>query len=355
MPFQPEMGLRMLEHLNVSNDYMLLCKAYFNPYDACKNSLEEILKRKPLSIFNLYNYYHETNLSNGEKILNQYYFNKNLLCVEKKNELLPLYIDNVGVLTKVNNSNDHGKISIIISAKNEEKLIAHSVESIINQSYKNIEIIFINDGSVDKTQDIFQFVCRKNNFSDFHIITLKKSKGPFYCRNLGLEKANGDFITFHDADDWAHPQRLELQLKAVIDSKAIASMSEMIRVNSSGKLFSKVIYPINQICMASLLFRAEIIKILGYFYTDLLGADSEYKERILLFYGRKRFVRVPLVLTFSAHRKNSRTTCTEYGVPEFGINKRRVADYEALMMRLYQTIKKERNYYVNFSYDQAAV
>ncbi len=89
------------------------------------------------------------------------------------------------------------KISVIIPAFNAEKTIEKCINSIINQTYKNLEIIIVNDGSSDKTSEI----CRK--FNDNRIIVFdNKNKGVSFSRNYGIKKSTGDFITFVDSDDY---------------------------------------------------------------------------------------------------------------------------------------------------------
>lgn len=98
------------------------------------------------------------------------------------------------------------KISIIIPIYNGEKFLNRCLESIINQTYNNFEIIIINDGSTDRTQDIIEKYAKK----DSRIITInKKNSGVSDSRNLGILEATGDYITFVDADDWLEKNTLD--------------------------------------------------------------------------------------------------------------------------------------------------
>ena len=91
-----------------------------------------------------------------------------------------------------------GLISIIIPMYNEEKNISNCIESIINQTYNNIEIILVNDGSTDNTKQI----CEKYSKKDKRIILINKiNEGVSIARNIGIQKANGEYITFIDSDD----------------------------------------------------------------------------------------------------------------------------------------------------------
>lgn len=89
-------------------------------------------------------------------------------------------------------------VSIIITFYNEEKLLARCLESVGNQTYKNLEVILINDGSTDNSLQIAEKYCKK--FQSYKIITIKNS-GHAEARNIGLEVSTGAYLTFLDADD----------------------------------------------------------------------------------------------------------------------------------------------------------
>lgn len=92
--------------------------------------------------------------------------------------------------------NEKKLVSVIIPAYNCEKTILRAVNSILNQKYKNIELIIIDDGSTDNTFDIV------NNIQDKRITVLQeKNSGPSTAKNLGIKTAKGDFILFCDSDD----------------------------------------------------------------------------------------------------------------------------------------------------------
>lgn len=91
------------------------------------------------------------------------------------------------------------KISIIIPMYNAEKYISKCLKSIINQSFNNIEIIIVNDGSTDNSLEI----CKKYAEVDDRIIILnKKNSGVSVARNEGMNVATGKYVIFVDADDW---------------------------------------------------------------------------------------------------------------------------------------------------------
>ena len=304
-------------------------------------------------LFLLYNFFIKINCRIALLFLNFYYRKIHLFTIQCKKEK-KIYIDNLSSYLSIKKRYEK-KISIIITAYNEEKLIYYAVSSILSQTYENIEIIFIDDCSTDETVLQFEKACKDARFKNYKLIKMTKNTGPFVTKNIGIESAIGEYITFHDADDWAHPQRLEEQIKQFYKPEIVASISQLVRIKENGELFARNIYPINRIAMVSLMFKREVFEALGYFYTDVLGADSEYFERIKLYYGEERVDNIKKVLTFAAHRPNSRTTSPLIGVPEFGENPKRLADWRHCKERLKNMEQKENDFFVSFSFNTEMV
>ena len=99
------------------------------------------------------------------------------------------------------------KISIIIPIYNTALYLNKCLDSIINQTYKNIEIILINDGSKDNSLKI----CQEYTFRDNRIILInKQNAGVSQARNDGIKIASGDYIMFVDSDDWLELNTIEI-------------------------------------------------------------------------------------------------------------------------------------------------
>ncbi len=116
------------------------------------------------------------------------------------------------------------KVSVIVPVYNTEIYLSRCLESIINQSYKNIEIICINDGSLDSSLKILKNYAKK----DSRIIVIdQKNTGVAGARNAGLNRATGEIITFVDSDDYIHPEMIEISLSTLIkyDSDIIMFMA----------------------------------------------------------------------------------------------------------------------------------
>ena len=98
-------------------------------------------------------------------------------------------------------------ISVIVPVYNAEKYLCKCVESILNQTYKDIEILLIDDGSVDNSA----FICDKfrNDYPDLIKTVHKENGGLSSARNIGLDLASGDYVCFVDSDDWIEDTMLE--------------------------------------------------------------------------------------------------------------------------------------------------
>ncbi len=95
--------------------------------------------------------------------------------------------------------NEKLKISIVIPVYNVEKYLHQCLKSVINQTYKNLEIICINDGSKDNSLNILNEYLKKDNRI---IIVNQKNSGVSSARNKGIRLSTGDFISFIDSDDY---------------------------------------------------------------------------------------------------------------------------------------------------------
>jgi len=141
--------------------------------------------------------------------------------------------------------NEKPLISVIVPVYNVEKYLRKCIESIINQTYNNLQIILVNDGSTDSSLSI----CKEYETTDNRIIVIdKENEGPAIARNVGLDSADGDFIAFVDSDDWI----LENMYEVLLEKQAIhnADMTVCGKLNYyektdsfvSGNLFENDVY-----------------------------------------------------------------------------------------------------------------
>lgn len=108
--------------------------------------------------------------------------------------------------------NDQKKLSVIIPIYNVEKYLPKCIESVTNQTYKDLEIILVNDGSTDRCGSI----CDSYGAGDDRIKVVHKQNGGLSsARNIGLDKATGEYIAFLDSDDWIDVEMYETLINLI--------------------------------------------------------------------------------------------------------------------------------------------
>ena len=120
-------------------------------------------------------------------------------------------------------------ISVIIPVYNVEKYLSKCLNSIVDQTYTNLQIILVNDGSTDGSLAIAQTFAEKDE--RVRIIN-QRNKGLPGARNSGIEAAEGDYIGFVDSDDWVHPQFYEHLYRNMVTYKADLSEIGFIRASN---------------------------------------------------------------------------------------------------------------------------
>lgn len=123
---------------------------------------------------------------------------------------------------------EKAKVSVIITAYNREKLIPRAIQSTLNQTYKNLEILIIDDGSIDNTKKIVEEFIKK----DHRIKYFYKENGGFSsAANLGIKMSTGEYISFLDSDDEWLPGKVEKSICAFNSNANIGIVAcEMIMV-----------------------------------------------------------------------------------------------------------------------------
>lgn len=187
-------------------------------------------------------------------------------------------------------------VSVIIPAYNCESFIEKAIESILDQDYRNLEILVSDDASTDNTKSII------DNYTDPRIKTFhnKTNAGNLKTTNKLFNKATGLLVTFQDADDWSHPKRIGEQV-ALLQKKSNIDICStgFARVRQDGKLLFNVAPSLShtqivaeikeeqhpRMCYASILTYRRIIKQAGGVYRlnfkGLGGADIDFFYRLI--------------------------------------------------------------------------
>lgn len=118
------------------------------------------------------------------------------------------------------------KVSVIIPVYNVEKYLRRCLDSVVNQAYKDIEVILVNDGSPDNSKEICEEYVAK--YSNIQLIN-QKNAGLGAARNTGLQYITGNAVTFVDSDDWLELDAIEYYVASMKKSDADIVVTQMIR------------------------------------------------------------------------------------------------------------------------------
>lgn len=125
-----------------------------------------------------------------------------------------------------------GKISVIIPVYNMEDTVGKSIDSVLHQTWKDIELVLVDDGSTDASGKI----CDKAAAADHRVVVIHKANGGVSsARNAGLMAANGDYIAWLDADDWMETRALETLLRAITENNTSMAICNYQSVDHGGK------------------------------------------------------------------------------------------------------------------------
>lgn len=180
------------------------------------------------------------------------------------------------------------KVSVITTVYNCEKFITQSIESILNQTFRDFEYIIVNDGSVDKTPQLIE----KLALTDDRIIFIdnKENAGRVPSLNKSLEISKGKYIAIQDADDFSLPERLEKQIAFLENNPDYVLVgSNIIVMDESEKFISQPLRPINNpeakfsllfrctFANPSIVFRKEVIEKYGIKYEENFIHAEDYR------------------------------------------------------------------------------
>ena len=210
-------------------------------------------------------------------------------------------------------------ISVILPTYNgatrgNGEYLKQAIESVLNQTYENFELIIVNDGSIDDTEEVIK------QYKDNRIIYIKNdsNRGVYSARNKGLINARGEYIAFLDDDDYYYTNKLKDQLDFMMNNKSYISLSDMDIINANGIKYSTLknkrnSSQVKDICKgnispapSALMFKRDIIYDIGYFKEYLkAAADFDYILRVAIKYNINI---IPITLNaYRSHKYNIST------------------------------------------------
>jgi glycosyltransferase involved in cell wall biosynthesis len=212
------------------------------------------------------------------------------------------------------------KLSVLVPAYNCADTLLIALNSILNQTWRDLEVLVVDDKSPDETWQVIQHFAER----DSRVIPLRHERngGAYAARNTALAHATGDFVTVHDADDWSHPEKFAAQmLHAISHAEGISTTIGVrvstdlrfdVKANMAGMLMENT---------SSLLIKRQALVDLGGWDVTRLGADSELYERIRARHNltaNKLFPATPLTLILFSGSSLTQTKAAGIATVNYG-------------------------------------
>jgi len=220
-------------------------------------------------------------------------------------------------------------VSIIMTAYQAGQRIVPAISSLLEQSYRDIEVIVVDDASTDETGNVVQALAALDPRVIY--VRLPRNVGTYVAKSVGLRHAAGEFVTCHDSDDWSHPLRIERQVRPLIEKPEIVfTTSNWVRMQDDGLYYARPVNPLMRFNPASPMFRKDLVlRKAGGWDPVRTGADSEFAARLTLVFGQRARHRVTQPLAFGAHRPGSLMTAADTGYSATGMSPTRLDYWES--------------------------
>ncbi|RNL53909.1 glycosyltransferase [Arthrobacter oryzae] len=171
-------------------------------------------------------------------------------------------------------------VSVMMATHNGSERIGTAIRSVISQSWRNLELIIVDDCSDKEHWAEIQRHTKLD--SRIRVYRLDSNQGAYRARNFAFSKTQGDFITVHDDDDWSHPEKIETQVRHLLaNTEVVGNMSfqsriaedfQFLRINDNPRF--------NQRNYSSMLVRRELVEQLGCWDDINRAADAEFHDRV---------------------------------------------------------------------------
>lgn len=196
-------------------------------------------------------------------------------------------------------------VSVVMTSFNTGKYIDAAVQSILGQSWKNLELIIVDDCSSDDTRERLERFAQKD--SRVKLYCFGENRGTYWCKNFGITKSSGVAVTFMDSDDTSEPTRIEEQFAALNVAGCVVSTCNHVRKDEDGKTIA-INGVVERVAYISQMVKREVFEEIGYFDTVRTSADDEFLRRIRITYGLNAQTNVKKVLYIALLREGSLTS-----------------------------------------------
>jgi len=218
-------------------------------------------------------------------------------------------------------------VTVIMTTYNSSRTVRGAIRSVLDQIHRNIQLIVIDDKSDDGTQDILLELASADD--RISVILNDVNMGTYCAKNIGMGSARGEYVTFHDSDDFMHPQRLSKHLLAMESPSLALTVSQWFRMDMDGYA---VVQPFSGFVFrnpASTFFRREVLGQVGFFDSVRTGADTELLQRCRIIFGERAFLSLPETLAVGLYHDSSLTRSGSTAINEFRFSAVRLGYWEA--------------------------
>lgn len=227
-------------------------------------------------------------------------------------------------------------VSVVMTAYNAEKYIAEAIQSILDQTYKNLELIIVNDGSTDRTLEII------NSFDDnrIRLVNNERNLGAAESSNKGIEIVQGKYIARMDADDISYPNRIEKQVNFLEQHEDIHVVGTFLKVvyedtdepdivwkySIDPKIIRSALIFNPGVAHATLMFRREVFNTVKYDTSLCSAIDYDLYCRLS---RNIKFSNIPEILYIYRRHKNQMST---------GINSKQQKNAKKIRLKMLQNM-----------------
>ncbi len=202
-------------------------------------------------------------------------------------------------------------VSIVVPARNAEQTVGYAVRSLLEQTYLNAEILVGDDASEDTTLDVLRDLAASD--PRIRLFRSTRPQGAYNIRNALARAARGSLLAFHDADDFALPTRIALQVKIMQQEASSACAGSWLRVKPNGRVVFFKNQKASRLSLVSLMLGRGLFLENGGFRSARVGADLELYTRLRTRLGADAVTRIraPLILGLWSEQSVTRQSGTE--------------------------------------------
>ena len=195
-------------------------------------------------------------------------------------------------------------VTVIMTSFNAAETLEYAARSVLNQSHGNLRLVIVDDLSEDSSREVIERLATEDDrvvpmFNDTNM-------GTYCSKNRALREFESDYYTFHDSDDWMHPERVTEHLAATRDQVRFTT-SMWIRLDNDGRVVVRAAGGYLHDNPASTFFGAEVREAVGFFDSVRTGADSEFTWRARHILGGDAIGRIRKPLALGLNRTGSLT------------------------------------------------